>query len=234
MDTENLIEKYFEKTLTNTELQEFENLLKSDSDFASEFNFQKNLKTALVLNERQTTKKLLQSFEKPKSNTNYKWLAAACVLVFMGIGTWFVLQNNNDNNLYQEYYQTYPNVIMPTVRGDVDKDEKTTAFIAYDQKNYQQAYTNFTALYDKNGEDYAVFYAALSLIELNKHKEAIICFDKKNWQKNNTFTPYVNWYKALCYIKLEENKQAKLLLESLAKQANPLQEQAKKLLLDLD
>jgi hypothetical protein len=88
-------------------------------------------------------------------------------------------------------------------------------------------------LYATDKDDYALFYSSLSLIELNKPQEAIVLMDEFDLNKNNGFTPYVKWYKALSYLKIDQKEKAIELLQSLSESQNPQQELAKKLLIEL-
>ena len=132
--------------------------------------------------------------------------------------------------MYTEYYQSYPNVIAPTVRGAANDDLKSDAFFAYDNGNYTKSLQLFTTIYNTSKDDYALFYSGISLIELQKHKEAIVVLDKFNFSKDNQFSPLVKWYKALCFLKLNHKDKAIDLLKSLVSYDNSQQEMAKKLL----
>lgn len=234
MDKETLINHYFEKSLSADEQSRFDSLMKSDVDFAQEVAFQKNLKKAIVLNERGYLKKKLHSFEIPKAKSkSYKiWYAAASLILISGLGFYF--SQNSNTAIYNEFYQSYPNVVAPTVRGEQKEDIKSEAFYEYDSGNYQKSVVLFSKIYDAEKDDYALFYKALSLMELKKTNEAISTFKQFDLNKNNAFTPFVKWYLALAYLKTNEKENAKLLLESLVENANPQQEMAQKLLTELE
>lgn len=235
MDKEELLERYFERQLSVDEQKIFQNYLDSDASFAEEFSFQKNVKQAITLNERTELKQKLQSFEHSKKakSSSLKWLVAASIVILLGGGFWFINQSPNTIDLYNEYYQSYPNVVAPTVRGENKTDLKSMAFYEYDSRNYQKAYELFSNLYVTNKEDYALFYSSLSLIELDKPKEAIALMDAFDLNKNNRFTPFFKWYKSLSYLKIGEKEKAIELLQSLSENQNPQQAQARKLLDDL-
>lgn len=236
MDKEQLLERYFENQLSEEEQRIFKNYLDTDASFAAEFTFQKKVQQAIALNEREALKKKLQSFETAKSNTNWisKWSVAASITLALVAGYWFMNQSPDNIELYNQYYQTYPNVIAPTVRGESKTDLKSKAFFAYDTRNYQKAYVLFSQLYATDKEDYALFYSSVSLIELDKHSEALLLLEKFNTATNNPFSPFVAWYKALTYLKLDDKEKAIELLQPLSEIQNPQQEQAQKLLEELD
>ena len=232
MKQEQLIIDYFEGKLNVADKITFEQYLQNDSNFAKEVAFQENVKKAITLNERAALKEKLKSFETKKAVKKplKMWYVAASLIFFLGGGFWFINQSRNSNNLYAEYYQTYPNVIAPTVRGEAKDDLKANAFFAYDNENYTKSLALFTTIYNASKDDYALFYSGISLIELQKHKEALVVLNKFNLNKDNQFSPLVQWYKALCFLKLNHKDKAIDLLKSLVSYDNSQKEMAKNLL----
>lgn len=233
MNQEQLIELYFENKLSKEEEIIFQNYLDTDVAFAEEFAFQKNVKRAITLNERCDLKKKLQSFEtsKPKVKSFKIWCAAASIVLICGLGFYFT--QNSTSAIYDDYYQSYPNVVSPTVRGENSDDIKSEAFFEYDNGNYTKSFELFSKIYDVEQDDYALFYKGLSLMELQQTKDAIATFNQFDLNKNNAFTPFVKWYLALSYIKENQKGKAIPLLKTLSETENQQQEMAKKLLSDL-
>lgn len=233
MEKYSYIEKYFEGTLTKNEEVIFQKLIAEDTDFAVTFEYEKNVKKAIALNSRATLKKQLKSFEKPKKS--YKWLyVAASFAVILGFFTWSTFLNTNYDSLYDEYYQTYPNTVLPTVRGEFKEDIKSNAFYAYDSGDYKEAIALFSKIYTKDGDDYALFYKALSLMETKQYGEALTVLNLHDSSKENTFTPFFRWYAALTNLKLNNRNEAIQLLEKLTKSDNPQKEAAIRLLSELN
>lgn len=235
MDHEELIEKYFAKSLSNEEKSLFDQLMQSNDTFREQVVYEEEVQRAITLNERQALKKKLQSFEIKKPKRNYTiWYAAASFAVMLGIGFWTFSNDVDTNAVYEEYYQSYPNVVAPTVRGENSTDIKSEAFYSYDSGDYTKALTLFSKLYDTEKEDYSLFYKSMSLMELKRFDEALSSFEQFDLQKNNGFTPYVKWYKALTLIKLEQEEKALVLLQELANSTNPMQKMAKELVAELE
>lgn len=234
MDKETLINNYFEKSLSTEEQIFFDSLMESDADFAEEVAFQNKVKKAITLNERADLKKKLASFEikKPIVKAFRIFYAAASIVLLCGLGFYFT--QNSSSVLYDEYYHSYPNVVAPTVRGENKIDIKSEAFFEYDNGNYQKSLELFSKIYDAEKDDYALFYKALSQMELQKTTEAIATFQQFDLGKNNAFTPFVKWYLALSYLKENQKEKAITLLKSLSETDNPQQEMAQKLLSDLE
>ncbi|WP_396153226.1 tol-pal system YbgF family protein [Flavobacterium sp.] len=237
MENEALLNKYFEQQLSEEEKVLFESLLQNDSEFAKEVAYQKNVKKAITLNERKALKQTLQSFEnnkKENKNNSQFWYIAGVFLLFFGGLAWFQFMKDSPEQLYQEYYQSYPNVVAPTVRGDNERNLKSDAFYEYDSGNYQKSLELFSKIYADEEVDYALFYQAMSLMELNRYDEAIATFDQFKTSDNNAFSPFVKWYKALSYLKINEKEKAIQLLKELSEKENPQQQMAKKLVAELE
>lgn len=235
MNHEELIEKYFAQRLNINEKKVFEELMQTNELFREQVVYEKEVQKAITLNEREELKKKLQSFEKKKPKRNYSiWFAAASFAILFGIGYWTISNQIDTNAVYEEYYQTYPNVVMPTVRGENLSDVKSEAFYAYDNGDYIKALTLFSKLYDTDKEDYALFYKSISLMELHQFNEALSSFEQFDLKKNNEFTWYVKWYKALTFVKLEQKEMALIPLKELAISNNPMQKMAKELLSKLE
>jgi len=234
MEKETLINHYFEKLLSAEEQKQFDLLMQSDVDFAKEVAFQKSLKKAITLNERAELKRKLTSFEPKKAKVkSFKiWYAAASLFLIAGLGFYF--SQNSNTAIYEEFYQSYPNVVAPTVRGEQKEDIKSEAFYEYDSGNYEKSLALFSAIYESEKDDYALFYKALSQMELQKTNDAINTFNQFDLNKNNAFTPFVKWYLALAYLKDNQTEKAMPLLKSLSENENPQQEMAQKLLTELD
>ena len=234
MDKETLINQYFEKTLSAEEQIQFDSLLESDVEFAEQVSFQLKVKKAITLNEREDLKKKLNSFEPKKAKVkSYKiWYAAASLFLIGGLGFYF--SQNSNTAIYEEFYQSYPNVVAPTVRGEQKEDIKSEAFYQYDSGNYKKSLELFSTIYEAEQDDYALFYKALSQMELHKTNDAIGSFMQFDLNKNNAFTPFVKWYLALAYLKENQKKKAIPLLKSLSETENPQQEMAQNLLTELE
>lgn len=225
---------YFENSFSDESQQQFDFLLKTDPSFVEEIDFQKKVKKAITLNERSALKKKLQSFEPTIAKSFKIWYAAASILLVFGFGFYYLQNASSSENLYDAYYQSYPNVVAPTVRSQNNEDEKSTAFFEYDGGNYEKSLVLFSKIYKTENADYALFYRALSEMELQKTSDAIASFNQFDLSKNNAFTPFVKWYLALAYIKENQKEKAIPLLKTLAETENPQEEMAQKLLKELD
>ncbi len=230
---EELINKYFEKSLTERDLVEFNQRLETDVEFKAEFDFQKSVQSAIHSKERAEIKNLVASFEKPKLQKVWWKYAAAAVVVI--IGAWVVFQQflskPNPSELYLSYYQTYPNIVAPNVRGENQENLTTKAFLAYDSGDFQTAAQLFGELKTQTSEDYVVFYEGISYLEVNKPEKTIALFENKNFTNRDAqLEVYRKWYLALAFLKTGKKEQSVEILKGLSITENPQKEQALKLL----
>ena len=238
MDKETLINGYFENSLSQDQLMEFEQLLKSDSEFASEVDFQKELRRSLKKNERQEIKQMFGELRTEIEDTEAKvfklrpWLAAASIAVLVFLGTWFFFFNSpeiNTDQLYAANFAPYDNVVHPIERGNQLEDLKTRAFTAYENMEYPKALELFGALHKKQNDSYVDFYSAMVLMQLNKQEEAIPLLEGYI-VKEGDLVDRASWYLALAYLKSGEIVKSRAQLRLLVKKNGFKAEAAENLL----
>ncbi len=234
-DKEILIEKYFEKLLSDDEKQLFEDALKNDEEFKTSFEFEKNVKDGIHFLERDSLKKMLKGFEEKPQNKIIpfrNWLLLGAATVVMVISLWLFLGNQaSSEELYLSYYQSYPNIVAPIVRGENTQDEKQGAFEAYEEEKYQIAQTLFHQIFEKTKQEYALFYESQSYLASGETQKAIQLLESFDFSDEKyPFKTQKRWYLALGYLKLEEFEKAKQNLQILVSYENIQKENAGKLL----
>lgn len=215
MDKEQLLNHYFENTLTTEEAIAFNDLMGTDSAFANEVVFQKQLKKAITLEERSQLKEKLQKYESKKQPKFKWWSIAASFLVLLGLSFWYVTQDPNYDTLYASYFEVYPNLVEPIVRdGNEEKTITTEAFIAYENGDYAKA-SQLLAIISKNKpEEFPLFYRAISLMKLNQLEQAAVIFSDTSW--SSSYSDNAIWYLALIKLKQKDIPESKKLLVSLS------------------
>ena len=222
MEREDLISGYFEQTLNASELHEFERKMADEIDFADDVTFRRQLQIAITHSERSKIKAQLQDFEAEISTTPVKklnfgrWVSiAASIVLLLGVSIWyFNLKSLTSTELFDSYYQPFPNVVNPIVRGEQASNELNKAFILYEQGNYQDAINIFAKYSDEN----SVFYAGVCEMQMNKFNEAILYFDLTIAAKS-TFVLYAKWYKSLALVKFNKKAEAISILKELSEES---------------
>ncbi len=236
MNKEQLIEGYFEGTLNETQQLELEALIVQDPAVAAELNFRKQVQQAIRSEERSLLKKKLQSFEQQKkripSTTVYRsWLTAAAVLLITAtVSLWWYTGRFSADRLYDSYFESFPNIVQPLVRGESQTSNLSQAFVSYEQGAYRKAATLFSETSDLPAQ----FYGALCEMELGEHQKAKDMFDKIPLT-DTTLRPFIQWYKALNLVKLNQVNQADEVLLALEKENDfELKEQLSRLRKELN
>jgi len=238
MDKEELITEYFEGSLSDSQLTEFEELLKTDAEFKSAYEFEKELQLGLKKEERKEIKALLSSLNSNEKKNESKvismraWLIAASFALLIAIGSWLFVFNTSDldtEQLYASNFEPYTNVIQPIERGNQLEDLKSRAFTAYENEEYPKALELFKELYEKHNDSYIDFYSAIVLMQLDRHEESIPLL--KNYIENNgQLKDRALWYMSLSYLKLNQIDNCKNALEKLIQAGSFKTDAATKLL----
>src|SRR5688572_27487662 len=151
-----LMEKYFDSELSMEEREAFFSRLQSDETFKSLVEREKIIIGAVRSQGLLDNLHYLKSIEeKIQGNhahpsgigtTTWYYYAAAAVVVLLIAVKFLLPSQQTSEDLYAEYFTTYPNVFEPTTRGENLTTKRTEAFQSYEQKNYQQADKLFTEL----------------------------------------------------------------------------------------
>ena len=244
MDKELLLYSYFSNQLSEDEKQVFENLLETDDEFRAQFNFEKDLKRVIKDDKNQDLKMKLLEFEKEiknqipvKNSTNRfrQWSIAASIALLFGLGifgynTFF---RTDYGDLYNTYFQEYPNTVYSITRGAVQKTIEREAFAAYESGDYRTALKNFAQLPLGDKMEYVEFYKAQSYLNSDQLEDA-----KKGFQKvisaDNSFVGESHWYLALIYLKEKDKANAVNTLQQIIAKYDYKKGRAEELLKELN
>mgnify|MGYP001627385579 CR=1 FL=1 len=237
MDKEQLLIQYFEKQLSEEARNQLHTLLETDPEFAADFAYRKQLQVALHKQERDALKQVLQNHEASSKRYFLKLKTLAIAASFLAVAVVSVivyLNNQQKENLYDRYFSSYPNIIMPVTRSLTNEPGDTTkkaAFIAYENQDYASAKILFDSLSSDTTAGYAFFYSAVCTMEIQSFTEAVQQFNlfleqKDSWQLADDAI----WYQALCYLKLENKQAATELLKKLINRGVKHVEESKSLL----
>ncbi|HZH55021.1 MAG TPA: tetratricopeptide repeat protein [Sphingobacteriaceae bacterium] len=254
MDREELIAKYIQGKVTEQELEIIRELIQTDEDFREELAFESGLRRAIKQEERQDLKSFLAELEKGHSSQadsenlqtinhqhkgsnakkilQFSVLGKAAAVLLIGFGAWWFLNQSPDHNaLYNTYYEPYPNIVAPTVRGPESTASITAeAFRLYDNKDFPAAATLFEQLTKREDASYAHFYLAQSLLADGHASEAIEVLEDPNWEVPDNLRTPRNWYLALAHLKIGNTEKSRPLLEQIERANSTKSGEAKRLL----
>ncbi|MDN5201831.1 hypothetical protein QQ008_10670 [Fulvivirgaceae bacterium BMA10] len=215
------IEKYLSGTLNEEERKAFESRLESDTDFAKSvealrlamegihnFGLRQELKEiGAEMNEE------LLSFKR--KNPKRVWLfigGVAATLTILIAVLHYLSQTSSTTQLFQSYFQPYPNLI--TTRSSDQSDIKE-AFQNYSHQNFKEALKGFeSAVLERNRNDTLLFYAGVSALADGTHEKAIDYLSALSEIKSE-FNQQGNWYLALAYVLGDDIEEARQILNRI-------------------
>jgi tetratricopeptide (TPR) repeat protein len=220
MNNIDLIDKYFENSLSPKEQVKFNDLLQNNKAFVKEFAFQKDLRKIISVKQQEELKTTLQQVEAKIQNKSpflvvpKKWLIAASIALFLSFGLWSVKNTffPSSETLYAENFEPYRNIVQPIVRGEGINTIEYKAYVSYENGNYYKAINLFNSVKNPN-ETHVLFYKAMSYLATNKTTEAILVLlpiaTSNNLEESDfNFNEKANWYLALAYLKNGDTKKA--------------------------
>ncbi len=220
MKNHDLIDRYFEHSLSPKEQKLFNDLLQNDSGFKKEFVFQKDLKQIITIHQQEELKSTLSKIEeKVQKNSRFmivpkRWMVAASLMLITSFGVWGVktLYYPSNEAIYDEYFQADRNTVQPVVRGESIKTIEYRAFVAYEAQNYYKAINLFNSV-KTPGETYISYYKGLCFLALDKKDEAITLLNQVTLSStvdgnSADFKEKAKWYLALAYLKKNDKQKA--------------------------
>lgn len=235
---EHLIEKYFSKQLSETEILEFEKQYKTDSDFKAEVDFLKDIQYVSENEDNVNFKNQLTSYEdefsKKTPSDSPKWIkpliaVAAILLIALSI-TFFLNNDLNTDQLFSNYFEPSKNVSAPIVRSKSDAGLINEAFIAYTDADYKHAIPLFEKAFESTKNSELLFYKGNALLAIDQTEDAIVIF-KKHLSFSDALTHRTHWYLALAYLKMHQKDKAKHELNTFIDSGEPFKKKEAKSLL---
>lgn len=242
-----LIDRYYEGTLSQEEKLAFEKRLADEVTFAQEVALHKKIVAGLKASSRGNMLKKLQ--EEDAKMEAYQPVAKTIPLyggssqkLYWAIAAGFILllipfvilynQRQSSEQLFTQYFAPYSHQegALPT-DGPADQ-----AMDLYKNQNYAQALPILDKMLGgKEGKEAAIlFYKGNSHLALDHAEDAINSFEGVLALSPNPYTEEAEWYLALSYVKAAKKRKAKKLLEDIIKkQDHPYQKEARDLLTQL-
>jgi len=253
-----LIEGYLQNKLSNSDLEEFEELLIKDESFGQLFIDMKTLVDGIRYSASKSTLeeklKRLNSVEmKATTEQNddqsgennvivrifnsiyrHKWAVAAVFVFFIMATIVLVNISSNPTNdaLFEKFFIPFENGAgYALLRGDSVKDNvQTQAFYYYVLVEYTLASEYFNEVLSEEFNNVIIlFYSGNAMLAVNQVDEAIDCF-KQVIAIGNGLEIQAKWYLALCYLKLDNYKEMLPLLKEIVDSSTRYSDPAKELL----
>ncbi|MEJ7738356.1 MAG: hypothetical protein WKF97_13085 [Chitinophagaceae bacterium] len=248
---EDLIEQYLLGELSGVLLKEFNEKLGSDNQFKNEVATQSEIIQNIKLaGRKQWSLKLGALHEKIDEgiteaegealvNSNvfslrnvyrkrYSLVAAAVIGLILTSGLLFTVLNDKPDSerIFQAYHKPYIDLEQGTRGLPSDTlTERRQAFQAYNQKNYQESITLFESMLAKKEDETILFYLGNAYLSGDRARDAENTF-KKYLGRYKEYAAESTWYLSLSYLKQGKLKEARYVLEEVARDNNEYSKQA--------
>ena len=192
-------------------------------DFAdSVTEWEKEIKKSEKTQERTLETSQEESEEKGSVFISQKkWYLAAAAAVILLIVSYVFLYRPPPSDpiaIFETYYQPYPNILKPKVRGEVPIGDtsREKAYMAYDDGDFKKAIEYFQealTAQDDAEKDFILLYLGncyLSMDSASAAKDILLLIDEQSNLANQA-----KWYLGLAYLKLEDLDNARSMLNSL-------------------
>ncbi len=249
MNREDLIQAYIHGRLDTKMQAEFDELYKNDDGFREEVLFYKDLNVAFSsLNQKEIKAKLREFekeldpdetsnvYEKPeklKNKSLKKWIAAACLVIVVGLSLTLIFEKPGADEIYFAHFEPYPNIVSPITRGESEEDLLQQTFLAYKNGAYEKSAAGFKSLFESTQKSYFLLYEANSYLANDDPEKAIPLLEKQI-SFGDEFTEKSKWYLALAYLKTGKPDKSKKLFSEIIQAKSYKAEEAKEIIDKLD
>ena len=239
-----ILEKYCEGRMQKAEKEAFEETLRTDAGLSDEVKSYFLSKSAIASASNQRLKKHLDEMGQgldlaDASRTRFVQyiLAAAGICLLIGMG-WMMMHffgfRKTAGEIYLAYYER-PDVgefAERSIGSDSSLVIWNTALDNFSRHEILKASREFEQLTDNQGAipfSNVYFMLAICAMESDDFEKAIDAFD--HVKSGSSFAFAMQYYKALCFIKMNKKQEASDLLRSIKNQpAHPYHKHAKRLL----
>lgn len=233
-----LVEKFFDQELSREDTLHVEERIKSDPAFRALFDQERMLIKSIRLDGlRNDLSRLKEIDDRMFSGESSKsriipltwWAAAAAIITIAVLAWWGLPEKENSDALFQAYFQPYPNIFEPTVRGESELTARQQAFQAYESGRYSDALTLFGSVPNAQNDPEILMLSGNAHLMLGNTSAAednfltlINNFDELDLQ--------AKWYLSLCYLKQGNGEKARTVLSELGQTEVSYAKKAKELL----
>jgi hypothetical protein len=241
--SEKSIEDYIDGVLDEELIDEFEIELHDNTDLSAEVKLRKqinnafgekdifNLRNELIAAKQNAEVKKLKMIIPDTKTTNLKFWRSSVAIIVVLIGLAGVLSQNivSTDHIYKTYFDAPTWSPERSVSGEISVLHEAN-------KSYLNAdYAGVVKMIDQmpmSGDENPVFsfYKAASLQNLNKYVDAVESYTKVINHGDNLFIEEAEWYRCLCYLKLENYENLKMELLAVIQRNGHFENDAKAVL----
>ena len=238
-----LIKRFFDYDLTESELVEFRTKYETDNDFRKliqDYEIADEIAKKLYGSDKEIQNfKHLKTFpqstkEKTSSNKrkiNFKFLLVAASFLVLILGAYFLLKPNYINNKEAAFLSQNIAELSLTLDNTVRSSEQHLSQLhqAYTNKEWEEILSILASTEKVSQQSDLLLYKGIAFSKLERWDEAIAVF-KSIILLNSNHTDVAHWWLASIYFDQSDLKNAKHILHQIIKEDYPSKNKANTLL----
>ena len=230
------IEAYLSNRMTDAESSDFEQRIDRDEELRNEVARHRLLHSEMrrkeLLDFRQLVMKVgAEEVSEPDNRFDLKllWRVAAMLVLVSGIALsyYFLSQPPLEEQLYSEYYVTYP--VEGAWRGESPDERQKQVLADYVSGAYASAIPGLQALVTQFPQK-EVYQLYLTSAYLNTDNPTAAIMQLSGISAQSKLIEEVDWYLSLSYLKMGKLEEAQVQLEKVVAFRGALADRAKELL----
>lgn len=243
----NEIERYLHRELTEDELAAFESEFENNPDLVAEVDLHRELEASIhehdimelrarldainkdIIGEKRKERSFIAKIPRKKLTAVS---VAASLILFLSIHG-MVNKNNlsGTSDLYKKYYTVYPGVGTSRAAGTDFNSEMNKALFQFNEQNYEESLNLFENILNKDADNpVGNFYSGMAYQQTGKYEKAIASYQHVLKTGNNLFIDQAEWYSALCYLEMDDRKNAVRQLKRIVDKKGFYREKAEAIL----
>jgi tetratricopeptide (TPR) repeat protein len=244
------IDAFLENELAEDDNASFFEEMANDKDLKAEVNLIRELNASLGEKDiiqlrgeleqiskdafRQESKSILPVNRLPRK-FRIAGIAAAVLVLLLGVSPVMKYMSESGITPYEQFYDQ-PSSLSAFRSADADAvNLMSKGFDLYNQGDYNKALLVFHDVLKINENmPSARFYSGASYQGISQFSNAIIEYDKVIEQNNNLFVEQAEWYRALCYLGLDDRDNASSSLYAIMEKKGFYKEKAQRVLARLN
>ncbi len=222
--SEKNIEEFIDGELDDALLAEFNAELEENTDLIAEVSLRQQINAAIGENDilslraklgkarKESERKEVKSIVMPQfdlKSTKFWRNSVAMIIVLVGLFGAMNFGTNSVDKTYDKYFESPTWATERSVNDVSTLDYLQQAQQLYNVAEYQKSQDVLSKVSEDEGTFVKHFYSALNYQNLNEFGKAIDEYTKVIDDGNNLFVEEAEWYKSLCYLRLNQPMEAK-------------------------
>lgn len=224
----NIIERYFNSELSETERQNVLKQCENDASFAAAFERQRLL-LEIVDEDYENHLRMLLQKKEAELNDNQKskttvvrqlnsrriWLAAASVLLLIVAGWWLAgnFSTPQNEDFFAQNFEPYRNYLVPIERNSPNTNDLQKSFQYYENQQFTEAINGFENILKDSLSADILFYKGVAELATTQNELSIESLEKAVENKTQ-FEEEARWFLILAHYKMENFAKAKALKQA--------------------